>query len=115
MTLPNGFRVRLARGLLTAKQRPALVGGSRLEMRLTSRAQARLADGQVTVTDASAHLADRPLATDLGAPELCQVPAVAKADLTVVIPTRDRPAQPNRTQAALRPCAASSWDDTSLF
>lgn len=45
-----------------------------------------LADGLVTVTDAaSAHQADRLIATNLGVSEPCQVPAVAEHDVTVLI------------------------------
>jgi mycofactocin system glycosyltransferase len=117
MTLPDGFRVGLAHGILTADHGRLLVGGSPLTaMRLTSRAQAMLAEGGVTVTDAaSAHLADRLLATNLGVPELGQLPAVAEHDLTVVIPVRDRPDQLDRTLAALRPLRCVVVDDASLF
>ena len=116
MTLPNGFRVQLARGILTADSGRLLVGGSPLTaMRLTSRAQAMLVGGEVTVTDAaSAHLADRLLATNLGVPDLCRLPTVAEHDLTVVIPVRDRPDQLDRTLGALRPLRCVVVDDASL-
>jgi mycofactocin system glycosyltransferase len=117
MTLPEGFRVRLVRGILTADNGRLLVGGSPLTaMRLTSRARALLTDGGVTVDDAaSAHLADRLLATNLGMPELGHFPAVAEHDLTVVIPVRDRPEQLDRTLAALRPLRCVVVDDASLI
>ena len=117
MTLHDEFRVRLARGILTADDGRLLVGGSPLTaMRLTSRAQAMLAEGEVTATDAaSAHLADRLLATNLGVPELSRLPAVADDDLTVVIPVRDRPDQLGRALAALRPLRCIVVDDASRF
>ena len=116
MTLPDGFRVRLADDILTADHGRLLVGGSPLTaMRLTSRAQAMLTLGAVTVTDtASAHLAERLLATNLGMPDLGQLPPVAQSELTVVIPVRDRADQLDRTLAALAPLRCIVVDDASL-
>lgn len=116
MTLPHGFRVRLVPGLLTADNGRLLVGGSPLvAMRLTKRAQAKLENGEVTVTDPdSAHVADRLLATNLGLPDLAEIPAVAEHDLTVVIPVRDRPDQLDRTLSALHPLHCVVVDDASL-
>ena len=116
MTLPRGFRVRLVPGILTSDNGRLLVGGSPLTaMQLTNRAQAMLARGGVTVTDAdSAQVAERLLATNLGVPDLGEIPAVAEHDLTVVIPVRDRPDQLERTLAALHPLRCVVVDDASF-
>ena len=115
MTLPRGFRVRLARGIRRAGAGSLLVGGSPLTaMRLTGRATALLDRDYVTVTDtASAHLAERLLATNLGIPDLSTTPSVGAPDLTVVIPVRDRPAQLDRALTALRPLRCLVVDDAS--
>jgi glycosyltransferase involved in cell wall biosynthesis len=55
----------------------------------------------------------RLLATNLGEPDLSQVGGVAPYDLTVVIPTRDRPEQLDRALAALRPLRCIVVDDAS--
>src|SRR4051794_5605983 len=116
MTLPDNFRVRLARDVLSTNDGHLLVGGSPLTaMRLTTRARGMLAHGMVTVTDAaSAHLADRLLANNLGVPDLDAPPASAERDLTVVIPVRDRPRQLERALASLRPLRCVVVDDASL-
>jgi mycofactocin system glycosyltransferase len=116
MSLPQGFRVQLARGILTGDHGRLLVGGSPLTaMRLTRHAQTMLAQGTVTVSDrASAHLADRLLATNLGVPDLTDLPAAAESDVTVVIPVRDRADQLDRALAGLRPLSCIVVDDASL-
>jgi len=116
MTLPHGFRVKLAPGVLTAGAGRVLVGGSPLTaMRLTRRAQDHLRTGSVTVTDeASALLAERLLATNLGQPDLSDVAPVPAGDVTVVIPVRDRTTQLDRTLAALHPLRCIVVDDQSL-
>lgn len=115
MTLPMGFQVTLADGILTADRGNLLVGGSPLTaMRLTRRAQKMLSQGRVTVTDAaSAHLAERLLATNLGVPDLRHTPSIAAHDLTVVIPVRDRPHQLQRALGALQPLHCIVVDDAS--
>lgn len=116
MTLPVGFRVRLAEDVLTSSDGRLLVGGSPLTaMRLTDPALHMLGQGLVTVTDAAtAHVADRLLATNLGSPDLGQLPPSDGRQLTVVIPVRDRPAQLDRTLAALSPLSVVVVDDASL-
>jgi mycofactocin glycosyltransferase len=115
MTLPTGFQVRLARGVLRADGDRLLVGGSPLTaMRLKDRNAAVLEPGGVTVNDAaSAHLAERLLATNLGIPDLDGVPGVDPAELSVVIPVRDRPTQLDRALAALSPLRCFVVDDAS--
>ena len=115
MTLPHGFRVRLARGTQRADGDRLLVGGSPLTaMRLAPRAVAMLRRDGVTVADAATgHLAERLLATNLGVPDLSAVPGVAAGDLTVVIPVRDRHAQLDRALAALHPLRCVVVDDAS--
>jgi len=115
MTLPSGFRVRLARGVIEADAGHLLVGGSPLTtMRLSPSARSMLGPNGITVTDAgSAHLADRLLATNLGVPDLSHVPPTAKQNITVVIPARDRPDQLDRALAALLPLRCIVVDDAS--
>jgi mycofactocin system glycosyltransferase len=114
MSLPDGFRVRLAPRVTTEHGR-LLVGGSPLTaMRLSVPAQELLARGDVTVGDAdSRHLADRLLATNLGLPELDGVSPADPADVTVVVPVRDRPAQLDRALAAVAPLRCVVVDDAS--
>ena len=116
MTLPPGFRVHLAPGVLTADAGRVLVGGSPLTaMRLTRRAHDHLRNGSVTVTDeASALLAERLLATNLGQPDLSHEMPVDGAGVTVVIPVRDRPHQLDRALGALHPLHCIVVDDQSL-
>jgi mycofactocin system glycosyltransferase len=115
MSLPQGFRVRLADSILRPGTGELLVGGSPLTaMRLSARATALLTAGDVTVVDApSAHLAERLVATNLGVPDLTTTPTVGTPDLTVVIPVRDRPVQLDRTLAALGPLRCVVVDDAS--
>jgi mycofactocin system glycosyltransferase len=115
MTLPAGFQVRLARGVVHADGGRLLVGGSPLTaMRLHAGAVAVLGPEGVTVTDpASAHLADRLLATNLGVPDLSGLPGIDPDALTVVIPVRDRPAQLERALTALQPLHCVVIDDAS--
>lgn len=115
MSLPDGFRVRLARGVLRADAGRLLVGGSPLTaMRLTDRAANLVGPAGVTVTDASTrHLAERLVATNLGQPDLGAVPIAAAHELTVVIPVRDRPVQLARALAALQPLSCVVVDDAS--
>jgi mycofactocin system glycosyltransferase len=115
MTLPNGFRVRLADQLLTLGHGSVLVGGSPLTaMRLSPRAQGLLDRGGVVVRDtATAQLADRLLATNLGRPDLEPLPVASAGDITVVIPVRDRPAQLGRALAALTGLSCVVVDDAS--
>lgn len=114
--VPRGLSVRLAAGLLTGDDGRLLVGGSPLTaMRLTSRAQHMLTHGAFTVTDAAtAHLADRLLATNIGVPDLRQTAPVPVHEITVVVPVRDRPDQLDRTLAALHPLRLVVVDDASI-
>lgn len=115
MSLPDGFRVRLAPRVTTTDHGRLLVGGSPLTaMRLSVRAQELLATGSVTVTDTdSRHLADRLLATNLGLPELDGACPAHPADVTVIVPVRDRAAQLDRALTALAPLRCVVVDDAS--
>lgn len=102
--LPDGFRARLRREL---EIYPApggerlLVGGSPLRtVRLTSPAVAMLDDGVLAVSDpTTAQLARRLLDGNLADPE--PSPPADPADLTVVVPVRDRLEQLDRCLATL--------------
>jgi mycofactocin system glycosyltransferase len=115
MSLPAGFRVRLASRVTTAEHGRLLVGGSPITaMRLSPRAHELLTTGGVTVADPdSEHLAERLLATNLGLPELDGVRSVDIGELTVVIPVRDRAEQLDRALAALSPLRCVVVDDAS--
>lgn len=116
MSLPHGFRVHLAPGILRADGGRLLVGGTPLTaMRLSYRAIALLEGGSILVSDpTSAHLAERLLATNLGLPDLETLPEAPAEELTVVIPVRDRPAQLGRTLASLAPLKCVVVDDASI-
>jgi mycofactocin system glycosyltransferase len=115
MTLPTGFRVRLADGVITTNYGRVLVGGSPLTaVRLSDRARTMLSRDAVVVSDEhSAHLAERLLATNLAVPELKHHSEVDPHDLTVVIPAHDRAEQLDRTLSALKPLHCLVVDDAS--
>jgi mycofactocin system glycosyltransferase len=115
MSLPRGFSVRVAGGVLTADAGHLLVGGSPLTaLRLSPRARAMVSAGDLTVADdATAHLIERLIATNLAVPDLTAVPAAPAGELTVVIPVRDRPHQLDRALTALGPLRRIVVDDAS--
>ncbi|SDY32645.1 mycofactocin system glycosyltransferase [Modestobacter sp. DSM 44400] len=99
--LPDGFAVRLDPGTRRRDGGTALLGGSpqRL-MRLAPAARPLLTGDRLVVTDArTAALAARLLDAGLAHPDL---PPAAPADVTVVIPVKDRTAGLARLLAALR-------------
>lgn len=116
MSLPDGFRVRLTSRVTIADRGSLLIGGSPLmAMRVSARARALLSDGSVTVADAdSRHLAERLIATNLGLPDLEEISPADPADVTVVIPVRDRPAQLDRALSAVAPLRCVVVDDASI-
>lgn len=116
MSLPLGFGVTLDPKALRAEGGRLLVGGSPLTaLRLSTTAAARLDQRRLVVTDeASARLADRLLSTNLARPDLDDTTHLPLADLTVVVPVRDRADQLDRCLAALHPLAVIVVDDASL-
>lgn len=113
MRFPAGFEVRIRDDV----RRPApdlLLGGSPLRaVRLTTTAQAMIDDGRVRVTDAtSAALAARLVDGNVADPVLTGE-GVDPAELTVVVPVRDRPEQLARALAPLRGLACLVVDDAS--
>lgn len=112
--LPTGFRVRLREDLLRAGGGNLLVGGSPARVvRLSHRARALLTEQVMTVEDpATAGLARRLLDGNLAAPVLDDI-EVPLADITVVVPVRDRPEQLERCLAALVPLQVVVVDDAS--
>ena len=113
--LPNGFQATLNPDTRHWADHRLLVGGSPLTaMRVAPDAAAHLRDGRVIVTDAvSAQLADRLVASNLACPDVSWAALAALADITVVVPVRDRPAQLARCLAALAPLAVIVVDDAS--
>src|SRR3954454_5755241 len=89
--LPDGYVVRLGPRTRRRQGGRALLGGSPLRlMRLRPRAQKLLTSGRLVVRDAAgAALAARLLDAGLAVPDL--PPTTGPADVTVVIPVRNRP------------------------
>lgn len=114
--LPRGLRVLLDPRTIVAAEGSVLIGGSPLTaVRLSPAAFVHVHESGVEVTDAdSAHLADRLLATNLAQPDLIGVPSVDTADITVVIPVRDRAEELGRALAALAGLRCVVVDDASV-
>src|SRR3954470_7351351 len=89
--LPDGYTIRLDPRTRRRQGGRALLGGSPLRlMRLRPPAQELLTSGRLGVRNATgAALAARLLDAGLAVPDL--PPATGPADVTVVIPVRDRP------------------------
>ena len=113
-TLPDGFEIRLRDNLIVADGGGLLVGGSPIRsVRLGARARTLLADGRLTVDGpTTASLARRLLDGNLAEPILDRV-KVSMADLTVVIPVRDRVEQLDRCLTGLAPLKVIVVDDAS--
>jgi mycofactocin system glycosyltransferase len=111
--LPIGYVARLRPDLLRTTG-DLLVGGAPLRaLRLSERAVACFDGDRVVVRDqASAEVAARLLDGNLADPEPHGLDIDA-AQLTVVIPIRDRPTQLDRCLAALAPLACIVVDDAS--
>jgi mycofactocin glycosyltransferase len=101
--LPDGYAVRLAAGTRRVEAGTALLGGSPLRLlRLAPRAVGLLDGDRLTVADpATAALAARLLDAGVAVPEPAG-PAPGPADVTVVVPVRDRPDGVARLLGALR-------------
>ncbi|HLM06703.1 MAG TPA: mycofactocin biosynthesis glycosyltransferase MftF [Blastococcus sp.] len=100
--LPDGYAVALVPGVRSREDGAVLIGGSPMRLlRLAPRARALVADGRVVVRDAAtAELAGRLLDAGVAAPDLGAVRV--PADVTVVVPVKDRPAALARLLTALR-------------
>lgn len=115
--LPTGFVVRLRDDVSVLDEGRLLVGGSPLtSMRLTPRARELITGGSVRVSSRDAQwLADRLLEANIADPVLRTEHRASPADLTVVIPVRDRADELERAVRALRPTLACLVvDDASL-
>jgi mycofactocin system glycosyltransferase len=114
--LPDGFTVRMRDDVRVAGSGRLLVGGSPVRVvKLTELARSWISDGLLTVDGAASELlAGRLLDGNLADPALVDLSG-ALADITVVIPVRDRPEQLDRCLAALRPLPCVVVDDQSLY
>jgi mycofactocin system glycosyltransferase len=112
--LPTGFTVRLGPTTRTCGDGRLLLGGSGAVLRLRPRAQPLLSDGRVEVRDEdSATLARLLLDRGLADPWWPGPAPPDVADVTVVVPVRDRPRQLARLLAALPDVPVVVVDDGS--
>ncbi len=122
LRLPDGFAVRLDPRVQRRDGGATLLGGSpRRLLRLAPRARPLLAGDRLVVRDATtAALAGHLLDAGLAHPDLGS-PAEAAADVTVIVPVKDRPVELARLLAALRVDPGSAGlpvvvvDDGSAF
>ncbi|GAA4703801.1 mycofactocin biosynthesis glycosyltransferase MftF [Nocardioides conyzicola] len=113
MTLPLGFRVRVGADVRVHDGGRTLVGGSPLRVLRLKEPAPALARGDVLeVADrTTGTVAERLLAANLAAPVL--PPATGDADLTVVVPIRDRSDRLDRLLAGLDGLPVIVVDDAS--
>ncbi|HEY9562217.1 MAG TPA: mycofactocin biosynthesis glycosyltransferase MftF [Nocardioides sp.] len=113
--IEGAWGVRLADGVRVHDRGRLLIGGSPLTiLRLTSTAHAIAQHGHFTITGpTSQKLADRFLATNIALPVLDATAPRSAAEITVVIPVRDRPAQLDRALSALSGMHCLVIDDAS--
>jgi len=113
--LPNGFIVDLDPRAICLDGGRLLVGGSPLTaMRLSPPARACILGARLIVTDAaSAHVAERLVATNLAHPVMDPAAESSAHGLTVVVPVRDRTEQLDRCLEALSPLSVIVVDDAS--
>lgn len=114
-SLPDGFTVRVHDDVEAADDGRVLVGGSPLRaVRLSSKAKSFIVGRDLHVDGAAAGIvAERLLEANIAVPVLREEDRVALTDLTVVIPTRDRPSQLDRALASLTGLRVLVVDDAS--
>lgn len=113
--LPAGTWVRVSSRTWTRDSGRTLIGGSPARLvRLGTRAAELTAAGSWTVSDrATSNLADRLVERGLADPDPGSLPVVLPADLTVVVPVRDRVGQLSRLLASLQGLDVIVVDDAS--
>ncbi len=102
--LPDGFTVRLNRDVRAQDDGAALIGGwpSRA-LYLTELARSMIADGTVHVNDPrTAQFARMLMDAGMADPVLNELPDPPHAEVTVVVPVRDRPEALDRLLASIR-------------
>jgi mycofactocin system glycosyltransferase len=104
-TLPDGFRVRIRDDVRIADSGRILIGGTPLRaLRLAPAAVAALREGTIEVHDeVTGLIASRLLEADLAVPVLPSGLVCSAAEMTVVIPARDRAGELDRLLGGLRP------------
>lgn len=113
MRYPIGFRIRIRPDVRRVDER-LLVGGSPLRaVRLTDAALDLFGDGTVTVVDETTEALAARLVDGNVADPVLSGPGVDPAELTVVIPVRDRTDQLDRALDALRGLRCVVVDDAS--
>jgi mycofactocin system glycosyltransferase len=108
--LPDGFTVSLGRKVRMSADGRELVGGSPTRvLYLTEAAGRMLADRTIAVTsDATAGLVERLLLAGMADPVVGELPVGDPAEVTWVIPVRDRPLALERLLASIELAAVSA-------
>ncbi|WP_128375191.1 mycofactocin biosynthesis glycosyltransferase MftF [Streptomyces cavernae] len=110
--LPDGFTIRIRADVRRHGDKGVLVGGSPLRVvRLSARARELFEGDRLEVKNATGRaVAERLLDANLADPDLA---GPGPADITVVIPVRDRPDQLDHALAAVHPLPCIVVDDAS--
>lgn len=113
--LPDGFTVRLGRQVRVSGGGRELVGGAPTRaLYLTPAAMAMLVQRTLTVSNAAtAVLAERLLEANMADPVVAELPAGQFAQVTFVVPVRDRPAALDRVLGSIRSARIIVVDDAS--
>jgi len=103
VSLPDGFVVALSPRLRVDDGGRTLIGGTPTRvLYLTEKAAGLIRAGRIEVVNAASRaLAERLLNSGMADPVAAELPAVDPAELTVVVPVRDRPDRLGRLLAGL--------------
>lgn len=105
-SLPDGFTVRLSRHTRVLEGGRVLVGGAPTRV-VRLRSSTLAPTGELVVCDAATRaLAEHLLSSDLADPVVDRLPASSLAELTIVVPVRDRAEPLRRLLASIPPHVA---------